>query len=154
MLIHRTTTLTDNQLAQINQLWNEEYPTNLYGRLSILLNETENHRHFYINNQDGKIIAWCVLFINEEQDRFSIIVSSKTQGLGLGKRLLDAMKAEVTTFSGWVIDHENDVLQSGEKYRSPIDFYLKNGFEVIHDERLETSIISCVKVTWNKQTGP
>lgn len=151
MLIHRTTALNDNQIAQIHQLWNEEYPTNLYGRFSILLNETENHRHFYITNDYDEIIAWCVLFENEGQDRFSIIVSSKTKGMGFGKILLDEMKAEVPEFSGWVIDHENDVLQSGEKYRSPIGFYLKNGFEIMHDERLETSIISCVKVTWKKK---
>ena len=150
MLIHRSTTINEKQIAQIHQLWNEEYPTNLHGRFSILLNETENHRHFYINNEEGDIIAWCALFVNEGQERFSIIVSSKTKGLGLGKKLLDAMKAEVPTFSGWVIDHGNDVLKSGEKYRSPIDFYLKNGFEVVHEERLETAIISCVKVKWSK----
>jgi predicted GNAT family N-acyltransferase len=151
MFIQRSTTLNEKQIAQIHQLWDEEYPTNLNGRFSILLNETENHRHFYITNDHDEIIAWCVLFENEGQDRFSIIVSSKTKGMGLGKILLDEMKAEVQEFSGWVIDHENDVLQSGEKYRSPLEFYVKNGFEVIHDERLETSIISCVKVTWKKK---
>lgn len=150
MIIYRFTQLDEQQKAQIHRLWNEEYPINLKGRFSILLNETNNHRHFIIQNKENVIIAWSVLFENDGQERFSIIVSSKSKGLGYGKLLLDEMKKAVPEFSGWVIDHENDLLQSGESYRSPIKFYLKNGFEVIHDERLETPIISCVKVKWSR----
>lgn len=150
MIIYRSTQLNDQQKAQIHRLWNEEYPINLNGRFSILLNETNNHRHFHIQNKENEIIAWSVLFENDGQERFSIIVSSKSKGLGYGKLLLDEMKKAVPEFNGWVIDHENDLLISGEKYRSPIDFYIKNGFEVLHEERLETPIISCVKVKWSR----
>lgn len=149
-MIQRSTQLNQLQVDQIHRLWNDEYPVNLKDRLGTLLNETSNHRHFYLINNENNIIAWSILFENEGQDRFSIIVSRKAKGQGLGKQLLNCMKAEVETLSGWVIEHENDRLASGENYQSPIAFYLKNGFEVLSNERLETPIISSVKVKWSR----
>lgn len=150
MTVVFTENLTEDQKAQIHMLWDAEYPIKLQGRFSILLNENSNHEHFLILDHDGTVMAWTALFDNDGERRFSIIVSPAHAGKGLGKILLNAMKEKCDLFSGWVIDHENDLKQNGENYLSPLSFYLKNGFTVVPDCRLETDIISALKVRWEK----
>ena len=41
-----------------------------------------------------------------------------------------------------------DLIKNGKVYKSPLVFYLKNGFEIIENERLELEKISAVKVRW------
>ena len=41
------------------------------------------------------------------------------------------------------------ILKSGKPYRSPLDFYIKNGFKVLPEIRLELPSISAVKIKWS-----
>lgn len=147
--IIQTNELNPTQHAQIDALWDAEYPVNLNGRLDILLGQNSNYEHFIIE-VEGNVIGWSVLFDNEGERRFSIIVDPAFKGMGLGKKLLDSMKAQSGVFYGWVIDHDRDVKKNGEQYLSPIPFYLKNGFEIVPEVRLETPIISAVKIKYLK----
>lgn len=144
-----TTSLSANQIQQIDVLWNQEYPKNLQNRFSILLTDASNYRHFIIENDAREIVAWAVLFDKENETRFSIIVTEASKGLGLGGQLIDALKQACPCFYGWVIDHDNDLKNDGTNYRSPITFYLKHAFEVLTEQRLDTPIIKAVKVKWS-----
>jgi hypothetical protein len=135
---------------QIHELWNQEYPLNLKDRFSILLSDTQDHRHFVIENDLGEIIAWAVDFLSQEERRFSIIVSSKEKCKGLGALLINKLKEENDVFFGWVIDHNRDLKSNGENYQTPLPFYLKHGFEILTEQRLETEIISAVKICWKR----
>ncbi len=141
--------LSSKQISEINSLWNEEYPINLKDRLSILLAETKNNTH-YLMEENNEIIAWAIIFDSQNEVRFSIIVSSRFKNLGLGTILMDRLKLENPEFYGWVIDNNNDLKNNGENYLTPIPFYLKHGFEILTEQRLETPIISCVKIKWGK----
>ncbi|MCB0473527.1 MAG: hypothetical protein KDC56_10755, partial [Flavobacteriaceae bacterium] len=59
-------------------------------------------------------------------------------------------KEKETELNGWVIDHDNDYKINGELYKSPLNFYLKNGFQKSSDRRLELEKISAVKIKWKK----
>lgn len=147
IIITKTKVLTDSQSAQINKLWNEEYPLKLKDRFPILLDGAADYNH-YIIEENNNVIAWAVDFEKENQIRFSIIVSSFYKGKGLGSLLINKLKKENNEFYGWVIDHNNDLKSNGEKYLSPINFYLKHGFEILPEKRIDTEMINAVLIKW------
>ena len=151
MEITQTTFLSNVQSEQINSLWNAEYPLQLKDRFPILLEGTTWHNHFLIEDSNRVIIAWAVMFEHNNQIRFSIIVSKDYQGKGLGELLLDHLKVTHDEFFGWVIDHNNDLKSDGENYISPLPFYLKQGFEIIANQRIDTEMIQAVLVGWKKK---
>jgi GNAT superfamily N-acetyltransferase len=150
MEITQTTILSDVQSEQINSLWNSEYPLKLKDRFPILLEGTTWHNHYLIEDSNRVIITWAVMFAHSNQIRFSIIVSKEHQEKGLGKLLLDHLKSAHNEFYGWVIDHNNDLKLDGENYISPLPFYLKQGFEIIPNQRIESEMIQAVLVGWKK----
>ena len=149
MKIHRSATLSAKHDAEINALWNTEYPQKLTDRFALLLVDTKLVIHFYVLNQQDEIIAWSVLFEKENDLRFSIIVSSNYKQKGLGSALLTEMKKEGLAFSGWVIDHNTDLKSDGTCYLSPVNFYLKNGFSLDESCRLNNEMIKAVLVRAN-----
>jgi len=74
----------------------------------------------------------------------------KKQANLVSLRLLNKLKENEASLSGWVIDHENDVKENSEKYKSSVLFYLKNGFKVYPGSRLETLILSAGKISWHR----
>jgi GNAT superfamily N-acetyltransferase len=149
--IIKTKELSLNQVEQINQVWNDEYPIKLNNRFRILLNDAKSYMHYIIENEKQEIIAWGVMFEKEDEHRFSILVVKKYQGQGLGKQLIDSFKKDYPIFYRWVIDHDNYVKINGEKYVSPLPFYLKHGFTILNEQRIDTEIISAVKVLFENQ---
>lgn len=151
MIIHQTGFLSAKQFSEINALWNEEYPLQLKDRLALLLEDNTKTMHFYLLNEFEQIIAWSVLFEKEQDLRFSILVSRIHQNLGLGSILLSQMKKEDLAFSGWVIDHDLDLLSDGKNYLSPLNFYLKNGFSIDESCRLNNEMIKAVLVRYKPE---
>ena len=90
-------------------------------------------------------------FEKEKQIRFSIIVASKHKGKGLGGLLIEKLKAENKEFYGWVIDHNDDLKINGENYQSPMPFYLKHGFEILNDIRIDNEMIKAVLIKWSEK---
>lgn len=144
--IKRTKDLSNEQLRQINQLWNQEYPVKLKDRFGLLLEGVRNYHHYLIEDEDQKLLAWAVDFEKDDEIRFSIIVDRESQAKGLGKLLVKALNENLGEYYGWVIDHQHDIKQSGEHYRSPLLFYLNQGFELLADQRIDNEILSAVKI--------
>lgn len=151
MNIIKTKTLNDIQSGQINQLWNEEYPVKLKDRFPILLDGADWYNHYLIHDDKSDVIAWAVDFEKEKQVRFSIIVSTKHKGKGLGGLLIDKLKEENKEFYGWVIDHNDDLKSNGEHYQTPMPFYLKHGFEILNDVRIDNEMIKAVLIKWREK---
>lgn len=151
MDIKITKILSPHQFSQINELWNNEYPEKLKDRFPILLVGVENFNHYLIEDEEQNILAWAVDFEKENEIRFSIIVDSKHKGKGLGSQLVNQLKLDNLEFYGWVIDHNNDLKINGEYYQTPMPFYLKHGFEILHDLRIEIEMIQAVKIKWKSE---
>jgi GNAT superfamily N-acetyltransferase len=150
MKISRTKILDETIHREINEFWDSEYPVRLNGRYLTLLDGVENFEHILIRDENGKLMAWTVWFEKEGEIRFSIIVDPRTSGQGLGTILLNELKKELDEFYGWVIDIEGDPKKDGSCYTSPLNFYRKNGFEVLDDVRIDNDIINAVKIRWKK----
>lgn len=117
----------------------------------MLLEEAKNHRYFILENEPNTIVGWAILFDAENETRFSILVDETYKDQGLGCQLIGELKKACTSFYGWVIDHNNDLKNDGSVYRSPLPFYIKLNFQVLHDQRIVTPIISAVKVKWQAE---
>jgi GNAT superfamily N-acetyltransferase len=147
--MRRTKVLTQQQAMQIDMLWNALYSVKLKDRFSLLLQGVDNFMHYMIEDEAGNVQAWAVYFEKEDKIRFSILVSKAAQGKGLGRQLIDALKADLPEFYGWVTDHNNDLLSDGSTYISPLPFYLKQGFKVLDNVRLDTEMIQAVMIHWD-----
>jgi hypothetical protein len=149
MEIRKTTLLSDKQKEQIHSLWNDEYPAKLKDRFSILLEGVAWFNHYIIEDVNNNLIAWAVDFEKEKQVRFSIIVSSKHKGKGLGSMLISRLKKENQEFYGWVIDHDEDLKLDGGIYKSPMSFYLKHDFHILNEKRIDSEMIRAVLIKWS-----
>ncbi|GHA78350.1 GNAT family N-acetyltransferase [Pontibacter akesuensis] len=149
--------LTAGQKRQVLQLWNQEYPVQLqYAALAAFeeyLKGLMQKRHYLLLSEAGEVCGWFFLFERAEETWFALLVDGKLKGRGYGKRLLRLVQEKESQLSGWVIDHDRDVKSNGEKYNSPLDFYLKNNFKVCPEERLGTEKISAVKIRWIRESN-
>jgi GNAT superfamily N-acetyltransferase len=147
MNISTTKHLTDKQLRQINDLWDTEFQQTLNGRFPLLLDGVSDYCHYIVEQQD-KVLAWAAYFRKDEEVRFSIIVAADQQGNGIGKQLVDQLKNDLPCFYGWVVDHNNHLKADGTYYLSPLQFYINQGFEILHDQRIDNEMLSAVKIRW------
>ncbi|AZA62578.1 GNAT family N-acetyltransferase [Chryseobacterium indoltheticum] len=154
MKITTTHQLNLVQKEQVLQLWNNEYPEKLayknMGGFESYLEKLNEVKHFLLANNDEKIQGWAITFKRENETWFAIILSENLHGKGWGTKVLNELKQNKKEMNGWVIDHSDDKKRNGSFYKSPLEFYLKNGFEVLSDTRLELEIMSAVKIKWKK----
>lgn len=154
MKITNTHKLNQEQKEQILQLWNNEYPEKLAYKsidgFESYLEKLNEVNHFILLNDDEKIQGWAISFERENETWFAIILSENLHGKGWGTKVLNELKQNKKELNGWVIDNSNDKKLNGNFYKSPLEFYLKNEFEVLSDTRLELEIMSAVKIKWKK----
>lgn len=148
MRITKTKIISQLQTEQINALWDNEFPEKLNGRYPLLLEDARSFDHYIIEDDAQKIIAWAVIFEKDQQIRFSLIVAANQQRNGLGGLLIERLKTDYQEFYGWVIDHNDDLKTNGEHYLSPLPFYLKHGFEILNDQRIDSPMIKAVLIKW------
>lgn len=133
------------------QLWNHEYPMQLkyqdMEKFDTYLNGLNHKESILVRTFGNQIIGWFFKFERENEYWFVTIIDSKFKRQGIGSTLLQLGKKEFGSLKGWVIDHERYFKNNGEKYQSPMAFYIKNGCRINHDTRLETALLSAVKIS-------
>ena len=148
------TELSKTDKEEILDLWNNEYPEKLnYQTISEFENYLENlteQSHILMRSENQSIKGWYFDFIRENEKWFAIILDSKFHRKGFGTKILNLAKEKESELNGWVSDKGNDKKKNGELYKSPLNFYLKNGFEKIAKNRLELEKLSAVKIKWKK----
>lgn len=148
----RTKIVSKVRKREIFNLWNKEYPEKLsYGSLPEFENYLEkltNPSYILLLDENQNIKGCYFDFIRDKEKWFVMILDSIIHGQGFGTQILNLAKEWEFELNGWVIDHNNDKKQNGAFYNSPLDFYLKNGFEIHSDIRLELDQLSAVKIKW------
>ena len=154
MRITKRKNLTLGQKQDILKLWNKEYPKNLqYNNISELedyLNKLEDQNHILLIDKKNKIKGWYSDFMRENERWFLAILDSEIQGKKFGIQIIELAKEVNEKLNGWVIKSDNYVKANGEIYKSPIEFYRKNGFKILDQTHLKTDKISAIKVQWSK----
>jgi len=149
--------LSKTDKKEILNLWNNEYPEKLnYQTLAdfeMYLKNLADQSHILMIDENQKIMGWYFDFNRDFEKWFAIILDSKLQNKGFGTTILNLAKEKETELNGWVIDHDNDKKKNGNSYKSPLNFYLNNGFEKLEENRLELEKISAVKIKWTNKTS-
>ncbi|MWB93771.1 hypothetical protein GON26_05320 [Flavobacterium sp. GA093] len=139
----------------LRELWNNEYPARLYLKtiedFDLYLNGLSNTKHYLLMDDSNKIIGWTVTFLRNEENWFAIILNSKIQGKGNGSLLIEKLKENNDCLNGWVIDQENELKQNKEFYKSPMPFYIKHGFAICSEIRIENEKMSGLKINWSHE---
>jgi hypothetical protein len=152
MRIIETNTLDDAQKQAVIELWNEEYPAQLkYEHMEDFdryLDALSDKTHLLGIDDTGRVIGWALSFIRNGERWFAIIIHRTAQAKGKGAAMLGALKARGERLAGWVTDHERYQKSDGTPYPSPLGFYLRNGFTVRQDVRLELEKLSAVRIDW------
>ncbi|MBX2894444.1 MAG: GNAT family N-acetyltransferase [Cyclobacteriaceae bacterium] len=147
--------LNEKQKHEIVKLWNNEYPKELsHSNLSDFdqyLQSLSDLNHILLCDENENVKGWLIYFIRDNEKCFAMLLDSSLQGQGWGTKLLNIAKERNNELNGWVIDNDIEPKQNGEKYKSPIEFYRKNGFEIKMDIRLKKKNINGVKVTWKSR---
>jgi GNAT superfamily N-acetyltransferase len=154
MQIKKTQLLTEDQKKQINVLWNSEYPESVkHADVSDFDNYLEklgHPSHTLLIDESNTILGWFAHFDRDHEKWFAMIISSTIQGQGYGSTLLRLAKENQPELNGWVIDDNKYLKANGELYKSPLAFYIKNGFQVLKENRLELETFSAIKIKWKK----
>ena len=154
MKIVKQTELNLKQKEEIFELWNNEYPEKLTYKTIVefenYLSKLTEQNHYLLLNENEETQGWATTFKRENAKWFAIILSEKLHGKGIGTKMLNTLKNDENTLNGWVIDHNSDKKINGNFYQSPLEFYIKNGFEILSEIRLEIEIMSAVKIKWTK----
>ncbi len=155
MEIIKTENLSETQKESIIRLWNAEYPVQIQqsgiDSFDEYLSIKGNLQHYLLTDTDENIKGWLATFMRDGEKWFALLVDSSEQKKGYGTRLLNEVKELENELNGWAIDQNKELKANGETYLSPIGFYLKNGFEVLNDVRLETETMSAVKIKWRNE---
>lgn len=101
-------------------------------------------------DKNGIIKGWYFDFDRNNEKWFAMILAAEIHRKGFGTQLLNEAKKKESALSGWVIDKTDYLKQNGNFYKSPIPFYLKNGFHKLPEIRLELTHLSAVKIQWKK----
>lgn len=145
--------LSPQQQEMIREIWNSEYPDTLYHSssesFSNYIAQLEFPTHLLLIHTHGEIAGWATLFSREQQHWFAMILSRSIQGMGYGSQLLTHLKQLQNHLYGWVIDSDTYRKPDGSHYSSPVPFYLRNGFIVEPEVRLELPHLSAVRISWN-----
>lgn len=146
--------LSPEQKLALLKLWNSEYPANICfnpTEFENYLTQLNDKKHLLLIDELERIAGWFFTFVREGEKWFAMIIRNDLQGTGLGTQFLNNAKKSETILNGWVVDHENYLAGNGKPYRSPIGFYLKNGFKICSEIRLETEKLSAVKILWERE---
>lgn len=149
----KTNELNKIQKAGILKIWNDEYPDFLVykdvSEFEDYLNKLDNSEH-HIIVINGEIVGWVVKFDRKGQKWFVIMVNSIEHTKGIGTKLINLLKENSTELNGWVIDKDTYNKANGERYKSPIRFYEKVGFEITA-ENFENEKFTAIRVKWAKK---
>lgn len=144
--------LSAKQAEAAFRLWNNEYPEKLrYDKIEDFdeyLNKLDAKTHFLLIDEQEIIVGWSATFWRDSERWFAIILNSDIHGKSHGTSMLNEIKRHENQLAGWVIDKEVMLRANGTKYKSPLQFYIKNGFSVLSEHRIESEKISAVKIRW------
>ena len=97
---------------------------------------------------DGQIKGWYFDFLREDERWFGLILHSDLQGKGVGTQILSRAKTQRSELHGWIIPIGKYLKSNGQPYKSPQEFYSKNGFDVLLSLKLQSEKISAIKIKW------
>lgn len=146
--------LNKDQKRQVMDLWNNEYPSKVIHssvtEFEHYLQDLVDQHHIILSDDNGNVKGWLVYFIRNSERWFAMILDASIQRKGWGSKFLDLAKEYNSELNGWIIDNDNELKQNGEPYKSPVEFYKKNGFQILFKTTFTFDDLTGIKIAWKK----
>lgn len=153
MIIH-TKALNKTQELELFHCWNTVYPVNLkfedLSKMRAYFEALQQVEFFLLVDASIPATAFSFRFVRENERWLAMLMPSAMQGKGYGSILLEELTENKQTISAWVVDHDRDLKADGSPYKSPLSFYLKQGFQIQVGVRLDIDTISATKLVWKR----
>ena len=151
--IERHEAPSKKEIDQLFDLWHTEYPTVVHysdvASFEQYLTSLQDLRHrFYV--VDNQIVGWYLSFTRDGDPWFGMIIDRNWQGRGLGSKFIQQSQAEQDEMHGWAVPNDHYLRSDGERYKSPLDFYRKNGFNIHKEDTLQQGGFERVKIIWKR----
>lgn len=154
MKIQKSENLNSSEKIDIFNIWNSAYPSQIVYKgmedFEKYLSSRKNPMHLLLKN-NSHVIGWLCIFDRNSERWFAMIVDPNYQRQGIGKMLMQQMQQMENTVNGWIVMHDKYAKIDGTPYLSPRSFYQSHNF-IITDEKLETDMLSTVKIRWTRST--
>ena len=153
LILQKKERVSQFEKRQIFEIWRAEYPKQsvfeIFEAFHKFIEELINPCHFLIKTEQDTIAGWSATIDRDGGRWLILLVHRDFQRMGVGSRLLDAMKKDETALSAWITPHNNYVKIDGAAYITPLPFYLKNDFTVT-GETFEKDDFSGTKIIWQR----
>lgn len=140
---------------KVRLLWNAAYPAAIALKdaeaLDAYLAPLTNQNHLLASNTEGQLIAWYFQFTRDAETWFAFIIHPEYQGKGIGRELISMAKDRAESLNGWVVVTDTLKRADGKPYRSPLQFYLKQGFTQT-GKQFKTEVMETTHIQWNHDT--
>src|SRR5215203_2848560 len=108
MKITKTENLSEAQKRSIVEIWNAEYPVQLWHpdtrSFDDYLSKLGAPVHYLLRDENDRIKGWLACFVRDGEKWFAILIDSREQKKGYGAALLNRVKESEAEINGWVID--------------------------------------------------
>jgi len=154
MKLIKTDCLNAIQKQALLACWNEVYPASLcytsLDEMDMYFSKLSNVEFFLLEYDDLNATAFAYRFLRDKETWLTMLMPATLQRKGNGKVLLDVLKSGCVELNAWVVDHNHALMKNEYVYISPLWFYLQNDFAIVENVRLETEVISALKLRWKK----
>lgn len=145
MEIRRNTSLTDIEIEELLVIQNKRLPDNLYTEFDEFKRRLSNYRdpeYITLHDEDDTILGFVILrSIGVDNHRYGIlIVDDVAAGNTYGKQIIDAAKESNDNLYGWVYDGDHRKTKDGSKYKSPLTYYITQGFKIDKPKKVHPSV--------------
>ena len=115
-----------------------------------LLKKNENVKVITATLGD-KLLGWLMVSFAENRGlyHFNMLVRRDFQRTGIGKQLLIKAKENFDELYGVVVPVNRYKRRDGTQYKTPIDFYKKNGFSLTGKKFTEYKVVQLVEIKWS-----
>ncbi|MHA2503663.1 MAG: GNAT family N-acetyltransferase [Candidatus Kariarchaeaceae archaeon] len=144
-----------HQYVEINFRVYPDFTTNRTPKV-LMKRFTENERIRLILALDGdRLVGWLQLtpIKDTSKHHFNMLVDDKDHGRGIGTRLLTEAKKLEDELRGVMVPIEGYKRRDGLPYRSPVEFYKKNGFVLTGESWIEYGDVEIVGMIWSRKSS-
>ncbi len=116
------------------------------------LNQNEE-RKIIIATSDEKLIGWLMVSFADKLGiyHFNMLVHRDFQRTGIGSKLLLNAKEHFNELYGVVVPVNRYKRRDGTQYRSPLEFYLRNGFQLTGKKFIGYKDVTMVEIKWSNK---
>lgn len=142
-----------HQYIEINSSENPKFTRDIkYETFKNFLKKSDDLKIITATSEE-KLLGWLMVSFADRLGiyHFNMVVHRDFQRTGIGGKLLINAKLHYKELYGVVVPVNRYKRRDGTQYRSPLDFYLKNGFTTTGKKFVEYRDVTMLEIKWSNK---